>query len=164
MNPITIIKSLINENVNWSREHFFHSHIRYEGKTIEEIFLDDKNIIEASDLFLQEIELMVNENMDLNKDIDKIKKLLEKFEHFESNLDTRSSFTEFLISFNKEVLNGLDLDWHKHEDNQRLLFKKSQNTEAREILRLIAELKERKIKVYKRLEELGMKFYFNFFF
>jgi hypothetical protein len=163
MNPITIIKSLINENNNWSREHFFHSYIRYEGKTIEEIFLDDKNFIEASDLFLQEIELMVNENMDLNKDIDKIKKLLEKFEHFESNLDRRSYFIEFTISFNKDVLNGSDWD-RKNENNQRLLFKKSQNTEAREILRLIAELKERKIKVYKRLEELGMKFYFNFFF
>jgi hypothetical protein len=45
-----------------------------------------------------------------------------------------------------------------------MIFKKSQNAEAKEILRLIAELKERKIKVYKRLEELGMKSCFYFFF
>jgi hypothetical protein len=104
MNTITFIKSILDDNIYWGREYIFHSNIRYEGKTMEEIILDDKNFIEASELFLKEIELLVNENMDFNKDIDKIKKLLKKFEHIEWNLDRRNYFIEFAISFNEGAI------------------------------------------------------------
>jgi hypothetical protein len=41
--------------------------IKYNGKTFEEQFCEDYNYIEASDLFLREIELLVNKDIEFNK-------------------------------------------------------------------------------------------------
>ena len=57
------------------------------GKTFKEIFFEDNNFIEASDLFLREIELLVNEDIEFNKDRYKIENRLKKFEDIELNLN-----------------------------------------------------------------------------
>jgi hypothetical protein len=57
------------------------------GEIFEEQCFNDNNLIEASNIFLSEIELMSNDNIDLYKY--KIQSLLKKFEEIELELDER---------------------------------------------------------------------------
>ena len=51
--------------------------------TIKDELLKDHKFIEATDLYLKEIELIVHGNIDYNKDRHNIQNLIKKFEDFE---------------------------------------------------------------------------------
>ena len=125
-------------NCNFQYIHYFRYLLKKSEVKAEQI-LDDKRFIEASDLFLKEIELLVNENTDFNKDKHKIQSLLKKFEEIERELVIRYSFKVNLINSLRSIQ-----------------FIKV-NEEAKKIQSSILEIRERKRKVSKRFKELGVK-------
>jgi hypothetical protein len=155
MNPVTIIHSLFDE----PKYSLQLTSIKYNGKTFEEGFLEDYNYIEASDLFLREIELLVNEDIEFNKNRIRIEDRIKKFEDIEWDLYQRYRYKESYIFMNELFISRTDV---KGEDKEGLIEKiqemKLEIKEAINIQRLILELQERKSKVYKRIEELGIKF------
>ena len=70
--------------------------------TFEDQFLKDHKCIVATVLYLNEIELIVNGNIDFNKDKHNIQNLIKKFEDFEFSLSNRFSSKESIISVIKE--------------------------------------------------------------
>ncbi len=137
------------------------------GKTNEVEILNDKTFIEASNQFLSEIELMVNENMDLYKDKYKIQNLLKKFEEIELELDERYKFKDITIEQNDHALvyikagNFQYLTWESDEHKAEELKKTTsrviaETKECKKIQSLISEIRERKRKVDQRLKELGV--------
>lgn len=151
MNLKSIIHSLFDEP-----KYSLHIlRLRYSGKTFKERFSEDYNFIEASDLFLREIEILVNKEIEFNKNRFKIEERLKKFEDIELNLNQRYSYIETLITLTELSISRTDF---KGEDKEGLIEKiqekKLEIKEAKNIQTLILELQERKSKVNKRIGEL----------
>jgi hypothetical protein len=108
---------------------------------------------------LREIELLVNKDIEFNKNRIRIEDRLKKFEDIEWDLYQRYRYKESYIFMNELFISRTDV---KGEDKEGLIEKiqemKLEIKEAINIQRLILELQERKSKVYKRIEELGIKF------
>ena len=108
---------------------------------------------------MREIELLVNEDIEFNKNRIRIEDRIKKFEDIEWDLYQRYRYREGLIFMNELFISRTDV---KGEDKEGLIEKiqemKLEIKEAINIQRLILELQERKSKVYKRIEELGIKF------
>jgi hypothetical protein len=122
-------------------------------------FCEDYNYIEASDLFLREIELLVNKDIEFNKNRIRIEDRLKKFEDIEWDLYQRYRYKEGLIYMNELFISRHDLKGeHKEGLIEKIQKMKLEIKESINIQRLILELQERKSKVYKRIEELGIKF------
>jgi hypothetical protein len=75
-----------------------------DWQTLEEMFLQDRQFIEAVNVFLREIEFMVNENIDFNNDAPKIQALFKKFEDFEMDLVYRNRLSQKLIDAKESIL------------------------------------------------------------
>ena len=82
MDPISFISSLF---CTKPKRHYVD--IIQGAITMKELSLRDYRVIEASSIFLKEIELLVNENTDFNNDKHKIQSLLQKFEDIELELE-----------------------------------------------------------------------------
>jgi hypothetical protein len=119
--------------------------------TIKEKLLKDHKFIEATDLYLKEIELIVHGNIDYNKDRHNIQNLIKKFEDFELSLSKKFTSKELIISSHKSLMTG-------HTYPSWIPIWLSEIEEAKEIQRLITEIRERKTKVDERIKELGKKF------
>jgi hypothetical protein len=165
MNTISCIMNLFNKSDIKPRSFLKNEH--YQSLVpFEDEFLQDHHLIVASDLFLKEIELLINEISDFNKDKHKIQSLLKKFEEIEVELDERYKSKESMILLNSEDLSNSKLwksKW-KNEEN-KVSFKiliLSWIEESEKIKSLITEIRERKSKVDKKLNELGifLKTYF----
>ena len=122
--------------------------------TFEDQFLKDHKCIVATVLYLNEIELIVNGNIDFNKDKHNIQNLIKKFEDFEFSLSNRFSSKESIISVIKESLTG-----NINPDCIPIML--SEIEEAKKIQKLITGIRERKTKVDERIKELGLRFFFK---
>ncbi len=82
--------------------------------------------------------------------------LIKKFEDFELDLSKRFTSKESIISSIKLLLTGITYP-------SRILIRLSEIEEAKEIQRLITEIRERKTKVDERIKEIGINFFkYNF--
>jgi hypothetical protein len=125
-----------------------------ETDTFRNEFLKDHKFIEATDLYLKEIELIVNENIDFNKDKHNIQNLINKFDDIELELSKRFRSKESIIRVFKTLLTGnINPSW--------IPIYLSEIEEAKKIQRMIIEIRERKSKVDERIKELGINFFLN---
>ena len=122
--------------------------------TLKNRFIKDHKFIEATDLYLKEIELIVHENIYFNKDKHNIQNYLKKFEEIELDLSERFSSNESIIRTLKSSLTG-----NMSPDCIPIML--SEIEEAKQIQRMITEIRERKTKVDERIRELGKN---NFYF
>jgi hypothetical protein len=142
MNLISCITNLLDKPDDIQR-----TFIDTKDLSFKEELLLDQHCIKASDLFLKEIELLV-ENIDSIRDKHNIQILLTKFEEIEMELDERHESKVSMIKVCEDFLSDLR-GWNE----ARML---AQLKEAKKVQSLISELKERKSKVGKRLEDLGI--------
>jgi hypothetical protein len=128
---------------------------------MEKHFKHYNRIVEAFDIFLKEIELQINENIDFNKD--KIKSLLKKFEEIEYELKPIQSLNELIRDKYKNHVTRIDDLFNKKDNSDQVIERiiMWELEESKKILRLISEIKERKRKVDQRLKEIGIKFCFR---
>jgi translation initiation factor 2B subunit (eIF-2B alpha/beta/delta family) len=147
MNLISCITNLLDKPDDIQR-----TFIDTKDLSFKEELLLDQHCIKASDLFLKEIELLV-ENIDSIIDKHNVQILLTKFEEIEMELDERHESKVSMIKTCEVLLSDLR-GWNE----ARLL---AELKEAKKVQSLISELKERKSKVDQRLKELGIKFYFK---
>jgi hypothetical protein len=135
------------------------------GEILEEQCFNDNKLIEASNLFLSEIELMSNNNIDLYKY--KIQSLLKKFEEIELELDERyKSYKEIKESNDDTLLfikcgNFPYVTWESDEHKAKHLKDRTRGLiieieKSQKIISLIPEIRERKWKLDQRLQELGI--------
>ena len=122
--------------------------------TFKEQFFKDNKFIEATDLYLNEIELIVHGNIDFNKDKHSIQNLIKKFEDFEFSLSKRFRSKESIISVIKGLLTG-------NINPDCIPIRLSEIEEAKKIQKLITGIRERKTKVDERIKELGLRFFFK---
>jgi hypothetical protein len=120
----------------------------------KEQFFKDHKFIEATALYLNEIELIVHGNIDFNKDKHNIQNLIKKFEDFELSLSKRFRSKETIISVIKELLTG-------NISPDCIPIRLSEIEEAKKIQNLITGIRERKTKVDERIKELGIRFFFK---
>ncbi len=109
---------------------------------------------------MKEIELLVG-NINSIKDIHNIQILLTKFEDIEMELDQRYESKKYNILTYEDILSHFSGCEPGYERNINWLLKNqpimlSGIEEAKKVQSLISELKERKSKVGKRLEDLGI--------
>ncbi len=103
---------------------------------------------------MKEIELIVNENIDFNKEKHNIQNLINKFEDIELDLSKRFRSKESIIRVIKISLTGkINPSW--------IPTKLSEIEEAKKIQRMIIEIRECKSKVDERIKELGINFFLN---
>jgi hypothetical protein len=136
------------------------------GEIFEEQCLNDNNLIEALNIFLIEIELLSNDNIDLYKY--KIQSLLKKFEEIELELDKRYKSYKEIIEINEDLLlyikcgNFPYTTWKSDEHSKAKHLKDwtsiliSEIEKSQKIISLIPEIRERKWKLDQRLQELGI--------
>jgi hypothetical protein len=160
MYPISYIINLIGLQPNFKRRHFVN--IDQGVNSMEERVLSNFRMIEASDLFLREIEYMVNENIDFNKDKYKIQSLLNKFEEIELELNLRYESTHYIKFIYERHLSRTKSNQRDYSEHEQSL--NSEIEDAKKILNLIIEIRERKRKVEKRLKEIGIKLCFRMIF
>ena len=122
--------------------------------TFENRFIKDHKFIEATDLYLKEIELIVHENIDFNKEKHNIQNYLKKFEEIELDLSKR-------FSSNESIIRTLEITLTSNMSPDCIPITLSKIEEAKQIQRMIAEIRERKTKVDERIRELGKN---NFYF
>jgi hypothetical protein len=151
MNPLKFIHNLfIGEHINNKLIMFSR-----RGKN-EEFFFKENRYIQASDLLLKEIELLVNENVDFNKDKEKIQSLLKIFREIEYNLDSRNSFaTDIKRLFEKDVSN---ISSSEEKYSEQLIFQLNVLEKINKFQNLLSDIRERKSQVDKRVKELGTNF------
>ena len=116
MNPISFFRYLFDEPKYYTCSVSLH----YVGKSFEERFLEDHNFIKASDIFLSDIESMVYENIDCNKDKQKIQNKFEKFDDIEFNLIDRYEYNKTIIFMCEFVINRTVVD---EKDRKRIIEK-----------------------------------------
>jgi hypothetical protein len=86
---------------------------------MEKHFKHYNRIVEAFDIFLKEIELQINENIDFNKD--KIKSLLKKFEEIEYELKPIQSLNELIRDKYKNHVTRIDDLFNKKDNSDQVL-------------------------------------------
>jgi hypothetical protein len=158
MDPISFISSLFCTKPNRHNVDIIQG-----ATTMKELSLRDYRVIEASDIFLKEIELLVNENTDFNNDKHKIQSLLQKFEDIELELKRVNESNVFIRDVSKSKLFRINLN--KQEYSKEIIKQipdlMSEFEDSKRIVSLISEIQERRRKVEQRFKELGIKFYFK---
>jgi hypothetical protein len=132
-----------------------------------ELFFYENRYIQASDLFLKEIELLVNGNVDLNKDRNKqkIQILLKIFREIEYNL-------VYVNSVIGVIKCHIECDVSRISSNVALKEKYSEQLIAplnalekiNKLQSLLSDIQERKRQVDKRVKELGTHYCYKIIF
>ena len=140
-----------------TKPHRHYVDINKGTTTCKERILRDYRIIEASDIFLKEIELLVNENTDFNNNKHKIQSLLQKFEDVELELELISKSNDGRRDLWKSRLSKINLN--KQELSEKIIKQipdlMSHIEDSKRIVSLISEIQERRRKVEQRFKELG---------
>lgn len=123
-------------------------------RTKEDSLLRNTRFIEASDVFLKEIELKVGENIDFNKDQQEIQRLLQKFQDMEREVHSRERVMIRLLYRFHPKQNDYSEQGMDDEMMSNIVTLNNQLEEMKKLLSLISEMKDRKIKVEQRLIEL----------
>jgi hypothetical protein len=113
-------------------------------------FLETYNFLEGCSLYLREIELQINENIDSNNEKHKIQSLFKKFEDFERHLDYILEYDVKAIKIFREKLKLTELK-EEEKVHFRFLIEKCKIN-----LNSALEIKKRQQEVEKRLRELGI--------
>ncbi len=132
----------------------------YKSSLAEDEFcLARDRYIEASDLFLKEIELVVYGNDDLNKYKHKIRSLLKFLEEIEYSLDVTSHVSGKIINACKHEFSEFNLEIEDCSDqkNKQISIILSRIEIAIKNRSVISEILDRKRKVEQKLKELGIK-------
>ena len=136
-------------------------------QTKNDYFLRDFNFIQAADEFLKEIELKVGDNIDFNNNKQEIQRLSQKFVDIEREVHSIEYGYKYSRDMKKHLLcyyiNLFKKDYSEKEMVEMmpdLVVLHKHLEESNKILSLISEVRDLKIKVDKRLKELGLKFCF----
>ena len=125
------------------------------GSNVKEFMFVENRYIEASDLFLKEIELLVNGNDYLSKDKYKIQSLLKTFKEIEYNLNEINNYYGFIKGV-KNLEEGCSKDMIENFAIASSLVER-----LRKFRSLFSDILERKRQVDQRLKELGRNFFLN---
>ena len=130
----------------------------------EPLSLRNFHFIEASDLFLKEIESKVCESIDFNKDKQEIQRLLQKFEDIEREVHFIEEISKSLVDIINQEKNHNSEQKMDGKIMSRIVVLNNDLKEFEKLLSLISEIKDRKIKVDQRLKDLGIKVCFKYHF
>jgi hypothetical protein len=140
-------------------------------RTKNDYCLRDFNFIQAADVFLKEIELKVGDNIDFNKNKQEIQRFLQKFQDIEKEVHSIEYAYKCSRDMKKHLLcyyiNLFKKDYSAREMVKMmpdLVVLHNHLEESNKLLSLISEVRDLKIKVDKRLKELGLKFCFIKYF
>jgi hypothetical protein len=169
MNPLKFIHNLFID------EPKIHTRMFFQSDTIEEFLVYENRYIQATDLLLKEIELLVNGNGDFNKveDKQKIQILLKIFREIEYNL----VFINSVIAEDKKVSENLVSCIssevalkEKHSEqviaelNVALIAQSKILEEINKFQSFLSDVQERKRQIDKKVKELGTIFCYQIIF
>ncbi len=139
----------------------------------DKILSNENRYIQASDLLLKEIELLVNGNVDLNKvkNKQKIQILLKIFQEIEYNLVYVNSVIVVTKCYHERFSSHLDNVSRissnvalKEKYSEQLIALLNDLEKINKFQSLLSDIQERKRQVEKRVKELGTNFCYKIIF